>query len=92
METTVPYTLPAWHLTRLSWTSLLHRSGENTLYWREPLGSAAMRPGWRMRGVPSPASQEMEGAGSPDTGQSSTAPELLEKVKVAGGEVSRAGP
>ena len=51
-----------------------------------------MRLGWRLRGDPSPASQEMEGGGSPDTGQSSTAPELLEKVKEAGAEVSRAGP
>ena len=51
-----------------------------------------MRLGWRVSGAPSPASQETEGAGSPVTGQSSTAPELLEKVKVAGGEVSSAGP
>ena len=51
-----------------------------------------MRLGWRVRGAPSPASQETEGAGSPDTGQSSTAPELFEKVNVAGAEVSRAGP
>ena len=51
-----------------------------------------MRSCCRMRGVPSPASQETEGAGSPDTPHSSTAPVLLEKVKEAGGETSSAGP
>ena len=84
VERTLPYTLLASHLIKVSCRSLLHLSGEKGKKWRDPLLRADRSPWWWERGVPSCVFQETAGGGSPDTGQSRRPPDLLEKVKVEG--------
>ena len=61
VERTEPYTLVAWHLTRLSCRSLRHRSAEKGWNWRDPLARLETIPGWGERGVPSWLNQDTVG-------------------------------
>ena len=45
VERTEPYTLTAWHLTRLSCRSLRHLSGEKGWKWSDPLARLETIPG-----------------------------------------------
>ena len=92
MERTLPYTLLASHLIKVSWRSLLHLSGEKGWNCRDPLLRVETRPGCWPRGVPSWMLQVTVGGGSPETPQSKVPPVVLEKVKVEGRGCWKDGP